>query len=113
MEQSLQRLLLQKIELSRTWKASIKFVCWQIWLARNKLIFKEKLTFPSIVVAHAIGQMGEYLTSRRFKVMADNHLEKEEEKWMKKINLTSIHPQKRHKNHAGSFNYLTRISIFG
>jgi len=42
--------------------------------------------------------MGEYLSSQRFKVMGKNHLAKEEEKWMKKVNLTSNHypklPQK-------------------
>jgi len=84
----------KKSNFHRTWKASIKFVCWKISLARNKLIFKDKLTFPSTVVSHVMGQMGDYLTSQRFKVMAENHLEKEEEKWMKKINLTSIHSLK-------------------
>jgi hypothetical protein len=30
----------------RVWKASIKFVCWKIWLARNKVIFKNKMSPP-------------------------------------------------------------------
>jgi hypothetical protein len=42
--------------------------------------------------------MGEFLSSKNSKGKAENHLEKEEEKWMGKINIPTIHspnsPQK-------------------
>jgi hypothetical protein len=52
-------------KLSRAWKASIKFVCWQIWLARNKRIFKEKTTSPQEVTIKAIGQLSEFLLTKK------------------------------------------------
>jgi hypothetical protein len=85
------------------WKASSKFVCWQLWLARNKAIFKNKLILPSSVVAHVMGQLGEYLTSRRIKVEKIEQLEKEEELWMSKMNVKISFPLKLPKDHSGSF----------
>jgi hypothetical protein len=41
----------KKLIFRRTWKASIKYVCWKIWLARNKIIFKEKSIPPPPIVA--------------------------------------------------------------
>jgi hypothetical protein len=78
--------------LSRVWKASIKYVCWKIWLARNKRIFKEKLVPPPPVASLAIDQLGEYLSSRNLKARAGGPLIAEEEKWLEKINLPIIHP---------------------
>jgi hypothetical protein len=79
----------------RVWKASIKFVCWKIWLARNKAIFKNKMIPPPFVVAHVMGQLGEYLTSRRIKVEKIEQLEKEEELWMSKMNVKICLSSKR------------------
>jgi hypothetical protein len=54
-----------KHRFSRVWKASIKFVCWQIWLTRNKKIFKEKIITSQAVAMSAISQISEYLSSKK------------------------------------------------
>jgi hypothetical protein len=53
--------LSKKLTFQGIWKASIKFVCWKIWLASNKLIFKEKKYTPSFIASHALGKIGEFI----------------------------------------------------
>jgi hypothetical protein len=55
-----------KQKFSIVWKASIKFVCWQIWLTRNKKIFKEKTITPQVVAMSAISQISEYISSKKW-----------------------------------------------
>ena len=38
---------------SKIWQAIPKFIWWKIWLARNDLIFNNRLTKPEIVAGKA------------------------------------------------------------
>jgi hypothetical protein len=55
---------------NRVWKASIKFVCWQIWIARNKRIFKEKIIPPQAVASNIIAQLSDFLSCKKKLTMA-------------------------------------------
>jgi hypothetical protein len=76
--------------LQRTWKASSKYVCWKLWLARNKVILKNKLLPPSFVVAHAMGKMVEYLNTNIIRVDNIQNLDPEGELWMAKLDIQVI-----------------------
>jgi hypothetical protein len=45
------------VVFQRVWKASPKYVCWQLWLAINKVILKNKHSIPSSVATHSLGLM--------------------------------------------------------
>jgi hypothetical protein len=47
-----------KLAFHRIWKASIKFVCWQLWLARNKAIFLNKFLLPHFYSCSCDGSIG-------------------------------------------------------
>jgi hypothetical protein len=79
-----------KSVFQRTWKASSKFVCWHLWLARNKAIFKNKLLPPSFVATHAIRKMVEYLNTKRIRVENIQKLDPGEDIWMAKFNIQVI-----------------------
>jgi hypothetical protein len=52
----------------RVWKATPKFVCWKIWLARNRSIFKDQNMNPGVVASHAQGQLAEFFNSKRIRM---------------------------------------------
>jgi hypothetical protein len=83
------RLFLLEICFQRVWKASSKYVCQHLWLARNKAIFKNKLLHLSSLAAHAMGKMVEYLNTKRIRVENIQKLDKED-KWMAKLNIEVI-----------------------
>jgi hypothetical protein len=76
-----------KQKFSIVWKASIKFVCWQIWLTRNKKIFKEKTIAPQVVATSAISQISEYISSKKMDIKEGAKMRKEEEAWINKFNI--------------------------
>ena len=49
--------LRKKPTLSRLWASLPKNLCWQLWLARNRAIFKEEKAIPVIIAAKTIGMI--------------------------------------------------------
>ena len=45
--------------LSRLWAAIPKNICWQLWLARNRAIFKEQKVIPVRIASKTIGMIAE------------------------------------------------------
>ena len=45
----------KKLILNRLWACIPKNLCWQLWLARNKAIFKDQKVVPAHVAAKTIG----------------------------------------------------------
>jgi hypothetical protein len=67
-----------KQDFGKVWKASIKFVCWKIWLARNKRIFKEKSIPPQAVASNVIAQLNELFSCKNKLTMAVDSMRIEE-----------------------------------
>jgi ribonuclease HI len=56
-------------------------------LARNKRIFKGKIISPLAVAINAIGQLSEFLSSKKTFTMAGALMRTDEEAWLNKLNL--------------------------
>ena len=67
----------------RIWIALPKYVCWQIWLARNQRIFKELLYTPLQVAAKAKSFLLEAAQYQYFK--EDHLLLPEEKRWLGRL----------------------------
>ena len=53
--------------LNRLWSSIPKNLCWQLWLARNRAIFKEQKVTPIYIAAKAIGMITEkFVTDKIF-----------------------------------------------
>jgi ribonuclease HI/exonuclease III len=65
---------------SKIWTAIPKYVCWQIWLARNQQIFKEMRHSPMQVAAKAKSFLLEAAQQQYFK--EDTSLLPEERRWL-------------------------------
>jgi len=65
MGEIVQRITPGEIEAQLSLEGIDKFVCWQIWLARNKRIFKRKTIFPLAVATNVIGQLSEFLSTKK------------------------------------------------
>lgn len=55
---------LNKPTLKRLWVALPKYICWKIWLGRNKTLFLEETAHPSSIAGKAIGLLSEHLNSK-------------------------------------------------
>ena len=55
--------LCEKPILSHLWAAIPKNLCWQLWLARNRAIFKEQKGIPVHIAAKTIGMIAEKFAS--------------------------------------------------
>ena len=55
--------LIKKPILSRLWASIPKNLCWQLWIARNKAIFKDQKAVPSRIGAKTIGMAVEKFAS--------------------------------------------------
>ena len=49
--------------LSHLWAAIPKNLCWQLWLARNRAIFKEQKAVPAHIAMKTIGMIAEKFTT--------------------------------------------------
>jgi hypothetical protein len=64
----------------KIWTAIPKYICWQIWLARNQQIFKEVCLSPLQVMVKAKSSLLEAAQQQYYK---ENHLlQPEEKKWL-------------------------------
>jgi ribonuclease HI len=73
--------LRNKPGLNKLWIAMPKYICWEIWLARNKKIFQEETISPRQCAVKAISLCAEYMQHRALQ--QDQGLEHYE----KKVNL--------------------------
>eukprot|EP00253_Pinus_taeda_P034761 PITA_34761 len=64
----------------KVWNAIPKFVCWQIWLTRNDLIFNDKLQTPLMAAAKAKSLLLEAVQQQHSP--EDSLLLPEEERWL-------------------------------
>ena len=55
--------LIKKPILSRLWASIPKNICWQLWLDRNKAIFKDQKVVPARIAAKTIGMTAEKFAS--------------------------------------------------
>jgi ribonuclease HI len=88
-----------KMLWARIWISIPKYVCWKLWLARNKQIFNNKASTPSMVAAKAKGLLLETLSSQAYKT--DISLQQEEKNWLSNLMLTS-RTQSNEKPHPNS-----------
>jgi hypothetical protein len=51
----------------RLWRSLPKYICWQIWLARNKQIFQGKSSHPQSVVGKAKMLLSEVMSIKSLK----------------------------------------------
>jgi hypothetical protein len=59
-----------------------KFVCWEIWLARNQTIFRGKLSTLQRIFAKICGLISEVFSSRSIQLDLTGSLEQKEEDWI-------------------------------
>jgi hypothetical protein len=72
--------LKRKSMWAKIWYAIPKFICWEVWLARNEATFKNILRTPTVVAAKAKALLLETLENRPHK--PDNALLPEEISWL-------------------------------
>ena len=81
-----------KKQFTLLWRKIPKFVCWELWLARNQSIFREKLPPMHSIFAKICGLVAEVF---KFKVIGYDlagTLEQSEEDWIKHILRPSSTP---------------------
>lgn len=76
----------QKWLFKKVWIALPKYVCWKIWLARNKEFFAEEKTIPSPVANKAICLLSENFKSQFKFLNSSQDLDSNEEVWLKQYN---------------------------
>ena len=83
--------LFKKPDFSKAWMALPKYVCWKIWIARNKSLF-ENLNHPPIRVSFdAKALWTEALLSKGLRQLQLDPLNTTEKRWMKDL-LAPINP---------------------
>jgi hypothetical protein len=79
----------EKPVLKRIWRAVPKFVCWQIWLARNNQIFQGIKSPPQSVTAKAKMLLSEVLNAKSLNIEDPTNWNALEKDWMASFNLHS------------------------
>ena len=69
--------------LGRLWAAIPKYLCWQIWLARNRVIFKEQKTSSARIAAKTIGMIIEKFAASNIKLPAQESIPEPYFSWCK------------------------------
>jgi len=75
----------------RIWMSLPKYTCWQIWLARNKCIFKEESFTTYRVINTTKAQLKEYLNSCRMNISTPQRLDGVEKRWLHDFHI-KFHP---------------------
>jgi hypothetical protein len=68
------------------WSAIPKFICWKLWLARNKVIFNNVWENLAVIAAKAKALLSKHLKTRIKS--EDQVLDNVEELWIKQCNLS-------------------------
>ena len=75
--------LRKKPILSRLWASIPKNLCWQLWLARNRAIFKEKKEIPTNIAAKTIGMIVEKFASNNISFPSQESIPEPYFSWCK------------------------------
>jgi hypothetical protein len=90
--QVLPRILQGQASSKAHWWALPKFICWQIWITRNRNFFQGKASLPQTVAANAKQMLSESINSRPLKIEDLTNWTVREKDWMASFNLrTSKH----------------------
>jgi hypothetical protein len=76
-----------KMFFQRVRKLTPKFICWQIWLAKNRSTFKDQNMNPGVVASHDQGQLAKLFNSKRIRIAVPQMRSHDEERWMAMINV--------------------------
>ena len=71
----------RKKNLGRIWNTTVKNVCWQIWLARNRLVFYNKKVYPQHIAFKANNMINKKLNSKQVVLPISDKLNVEELIW--------------------------------
>lgn len=74
----------KKIVINRIWKCLPSTLCWHLWLARNKCIFKGEKPNIGTILAKTWGQILEMISANGVPSLDQNSLQQEENDWYKK-----------------------------
>jgi len=74
----------KKTVINRIWKCLPSTLCWHLWLARNKYIFKGQKPNIGTILAKTWGQISEMISANGVPSLDQNSLQQEEKDWYKK-----------------------------
>jgi hypothetical protein len=69
-----------------------KYICWQIWLVRNRSVFKEEEPSISRIISTTKSQLMEFLNSRCMKLSSPQSLDGIEHRWFDKFQIQFLPP---------------------
>jgi hypothetical protein len=76
---------IKKPLLTSIWKEIPKFICWEIWLARNKAIFQNKFLLPSRIHSLACNLLSKTICAKTRKIRSLLDLDHTEQDWVTSI----------------------------
>jgi hypothetical protein len=71
------------------WKSMPKFVCWNIWIARNRLIFQAKMSQCQSVSCKSIAQLIEVMKTKNMSIEDQINWNTYEKSWISNLNIHS------------------------
>lgn len=74
----------KKVTIQRIWKCIPVVLCWQIWLTRNKCIFKNQTPRIGKTLLKTWGLTSEILNVKGTAPIGHNILQQEERDWLRK-----------------------------
>jgi len=74
----------KKVTIQRIWKCIPVVLCWQIWLTRNKCIFKNQIPRIGKTLSKTWGLTSEILNVKGTTPTDYNTLQQEERDWLSK-----------------------------
>lgn len=77
----------RKATINRFWKSLLAVLCWQIWLTRNKSIFKDQTPRIGKILSKTWGLTSEILNTKGTTTMDYNTLQQEERDWINKATI--------------------------
>jgi hypothetical protein len=79
--------LRNKAIFKKLWNALPKYLCWKIWLTRNRAIFNQILAKPKVAMAKAKGLLAEHINSKLQLLTNVQLLDKDEEVWYEQFEI--------------------------
>ena len=88
--------------LNRLWTSIPKNLCWQLWLARNRAIFKEQKVTPIYIATKAIGMIAEKFNTDKIFFPLLESIPEPLSSWCKLFlkEDSSLQPKIGHKLHS-------------
>ena len=75
--------LIKKPILGCLWNTIPKNLCWQLWIARNKSIFKDQKVVPTRIVSKTVGMIAEKFASRDISFPVSEDIPEPHSSWCK------------------------------